>query len=195
MTGRDAREEKDELRRRVLSARDRLSDGERERLSAAVCTRAAGLPELASAKTIMLFASFGSEIDTMPLLRWALARGTQVCLPRILGKRRMEAFLVSDPSVDLEPGKWDIPEPRDGLPQVAPERIDVVVVPGALFDEDGCRCGYGGGFYDNYLPATRVDTPRVSLALELQLVEDVPCEPHDLGVDVIVTEERVIRPG
>ena len=73
------------------------------------------------------------------------------------------------------------------------DQIDVVVVPGALFDCDGGRCGYGGGFYDTYLPTTRPDTPRIGLAFELQLVGDVPCHPHDLPVHVLVTEERVIR--
>ena len=110
----DARDEKSELRRRILAVRDHLSDAERERLSAAVCARAAGLPELQEARTVMLFASFGSEIDTMPLLAWALAPASRLCLPRITGSRQMEAFRVSDPAADLQPGKYDIPEPREG---------------------------------------------------------------------------------
>ena len=195
MSAQDAREEKNELRRRVLAARDRLPAAERERLSAAVCARAADLPELKAARMIMFFASFRSEVDTGLVVLWALQRGTRVCLPRILGPRRMAAFLITDLADDLQPGTWDIPEPRDGLPQVSPDEIDAVVVPGSLFDENGGRCGYGGGFYDNYLPGTRPGTPRIGMALELQIVDEVPCEPHDLGVDVIVTEARVIRPG
>lgn len=189
-----ARREKERLRRHVLTARDDVSGDEHERLSRAVCERAMGLPELKAAGTLMLFASIGSEIDTTPLLAWALARGVRVCLPRILTRRVMEAYEITDPATDLEPGTWDIPEPREDLPRVPPEEIDVVVVPGALFDEGGGRCGYGGGFYDNFLPGTRDDAVRISLALELQLVDDVPCEPHDLGIHIVVTEERVIRP-
>jgi 5-formyltetrahydrofolate cyclo-ligase len=73
--------------------------------------------------------------------------------------------------------------------------MDVVVVPGSVFDAAGRRCGYGGGFYDTYLPLTRVGTPWVALAFEAQLVEKLPCEAHDLAVTAIVTETRVIRPG
>jgi 5-formyltetrahydrofolate cyclo-ligase len=77
---------------------------------------------------------------------------------------------------------------------VAPEELDLVFVPGSAFDEEGGRCGYGGGFYDNYLPLTRPGTPWVALAFEAQLVPTIDCEEHDLPVTAIVTERRVIRP-
>ncbi len=192
---RDAGAAKNELRQRVLASRDGLGDATLARLSAAICARAIELPEMQEARTLMLVASFRSEIHTGALIDWALERGRRVCLPRILGKRHMEAFLITDPATDLVPGSWGIPEPRDDLPQVPPREIDLVLVPGSVFDEDGGRCGYGGGFYDNFLPRTRPGVPRVSLALELQIVTAVPAEPHDLAVDVIVTETRVIRPG
>ena len=186
-------EAKLELRRRALAARNALPGAERARLSAAVCTRAAALPELADAGTIMLFAAFRSEVDTEPLLTWALAAGKAVCCPRILGPRHMAAYRVTDLSADLVPGAWGIPEPREGLEEVAPDRMDVVVVPGAAFDTTGRRCGYGGGFYDTYLPGTRPGIPWVALAFEVQFVDELPCEPHDLACGVLVTEARTIR--
>lgn len=184
---------KPELRRRALAARDALPGMERARLSVAVCARAAALPELTAAATIMLFAAFRSEVDTEPLVSWALERGKTVCFPRVLGSRRMAAYRVTDPATDLVPGAWGIPEPREGLEEVPPECIDVVVVPGAAFDAAGRRCGYGGGFYDAYLPLTRAGVPWVALAFEAQLVDELPCEPHDLAVGAIVTEARLIR--
>jgi 5-formyltetrahydrofolate cyclo-ligase len=185
---------KHELRRSALAARDALAAEERARLSAAICARAADLPELAAAGTVMVFATFRTEIDTGPLIDWALGAGKTVCLPRIVGPRRMAAFKVDDPTRDLAPGTWDIPEPCDGCELVQPEDIDAVVVPGAAFDCDGNRCGYGGGFYDTYLPLTRPEVPRVALAFEAQIVDCLPCEAHDLPVTAIVTESRVIRP-
>jgi 5-formyltetrahydrofolate cyclo-ligase len=107
----------------------------------------------------------------------------------------MAAFQVRDTAADLAPGKWDIPEPREGLPEVPPAEMDLVFVPGSAFDEEGRRCGYGGGFYDNYLPQTRPGVPWVALAFEAQLVPAIDCEAHDLPVTAIVTEERVIRPA
>jgi 5-formyltetrahydrofolate cyclo-ligase len=172
-----------------------LTTAERERLGARVCARATRLPELAEAVTVMLFASFRSELDTAPLAEWVLATGKTLCLPRVLGDRRMAAFRVSDPAADLAPGAWGIPEPREGLPEVPPAVVDIVFVPGSAFDEDGRRCGYGGGFYDAYLPLTRPGTPWIALAFEAQIVPEIACESHDLPVTAIVTEKRVIRPG
>jgi 5-formyltetrahydrofolate cyclo-ligase len=182
-----------EARRRALAARDALPDAERARLSLAVCARVAALPELEAAGTIMLFAAFRSEVDTRALMAWALQRGKTVCCPRVLGPRLMAAYRIADPATDLVPSAWGIPEPREGLEEVSPERLDAVVVPGAAFDVGGNRCGYGGGFYDSYLPRTRPGTPRIALAFEAQLVDELPCEPHDLACGVLVTEARTLR--
>jgi 5-formyltetrahydrofolate cyclo-ligase len=187
--------DKSEARRRALDARAAIIEPERERLADAVRARALKLPELAEAGTVMLFASFRTELDTTPIGEWVLRAGKSLCLPRVLGPRRMAAYRVTDLTADLAPGKWDIPEPREGTPEVPPEEIDLVFVPGSAFDEEGRRCGYGGGFYDNYLPLTRPGTPWVALAFEAQLVPKIGCEDHDLPVTAIVTERRVIRPA
>jgi 5-formyltetrahydrofolate cyclo-ligase len=185
---------KQEARRRALDARDALPEPERERLADQVRARALALPELQTAGTVMLFASFRTELDTMPVASALLQAGKRLCLPRVLGPRLMAAYQVADLAADLVPGKWNIPEPREGLPEVPPEELDLVFVPGSAFDELGGRCGYGGGFYDNYLPLTRPRTPWVALAFEAQLVPRIDCEAHDLPVTAIVTERRVIRP-
>ena len=189
----DAAGAKNAARQRALAARGALTGAEHTRHSAAVCARAATLPELEAASTVMLFATFRSEVDTAPLVAWALERGKTVCLPRILEPRIMAAYRVTDPAADLAPGSWGIPEPREGLEEVPPERMDAVVVPGAAFDGAGRRCGYGGGFYDTYLPHTRPGTPWIALAFEAQLVDELPCEPHDLACGILVTEERTLR--
>jgi 5-formyltetrahydrofolate cyclo-ligase len=186
--------EKTEARSCALDARGALPEAERERLAEAVRARALELPELAAAGTVMLFASFRTELDTAPIAEWVVRAGKTLCLPRVLGPRLMKAYRVTDLAADLVPGKWDIPEPREGLPEVSPETIDLVFVPGSAFDEEGRRCGWGGGFYDNYLPLTRSGTPWVALAFEVQMVPLICCEPHDLSVTAIVTERRVIRP-
>jgi 5-formyltetrahydrofolate cyclo-ligase len=164
-------------------------------LSAAVCARAAALPELRAAKALALFAAFRTEIDTSALIAWALEARKTVGLPRVLAARQMAMVRVEDPAADLVPGTWGIPEPRPDLPILEPEVFEAVVVPGAAFALDGARCGYGGGFYDAYLPRLAPGTPRVALAFEVQVVAELPCEPHDLRVDAIVTESSVIRPA
>jgi 5-formyltetrahydrofolate cyclo-ligase len=186
---------KRQIRGHTLSLRESLPAEQRARLSAAICARAGALPEFVGAATVMLFASFGSEVDTGPLIAQVLRDGKTLCLPRVQEARLMAAYRITDPSVDLVPGIWGIPEPRPGLPEISPHDLDVVIVPGCVFDIVGGRCGYGGGFYDTYLPSTRRGVPRVALAFDLQIVDHLPSEPHDLAVDAIVTETRVIRPG
>jgi 5-formyltetrahydrofolate cyclo-ligase len=190
-----AADRKRRARRRSLAARDTLPEAERARRSAAVCARAARLPELQAASGLFLFAAFRSEVDTGPLIAWALEHGKAVCVPRVLGPAVMEAYRITDPSTDLAPGAWGIPEPSDDLEPADPKELDAAVVPGSVFDAAGRRCGYGGGFYDAYLPRLREGVPRIGLAFELQLVDELPCEPHDLPVHVVVTESRVLRPG
>jgi 5-formyltetrahydrofolate cyclo-ligase len=151
------------------------------------------LPEVGAARSVMCFASFRSEVDTLPFIEWSLRQGKRVALPRIVGRHHMEAFWVTDPAVDLEVGSYGIREPREGSPPAPPEMIDLVVVPGSAFDRSGDRVGYGGGYYDSFLPRLRPGTPRIAVAFHLQVVDDVPGEEHDLRVDALVTERGVMR--
>lgn len=89
---------------------------------------------------------------------------------------------------DLAPGYKGIPEPAAPAP-TAPE-ADVIVVPGVAFTAGGTRLGYGGGFYDRYL--AEATGTRIGLCYDFQIVEDLPAGPHDIPMDRIVTEARVI---
>jgi 5-formyltetrahydrofolate cyclo-ligase len=181
------------LREQALQRRDAMAGAQRLACGEALRARLVALPAVADAATILCFASFRSEIDTMPLIDWCLEHGIAVALPRIIGPRHMEACAVTDPRNDLIPGHHDIPEPREGLALVDPAVIDVVIVPGSAFDREGGRMGYGGGFYDAFLLRLRPDARRIGIGFEAQLVERVPREEHDLCVDLVVTESRAIE--
>jgi 5-formyltetrahydrofolate cyclo-ligase len=183
------------VRDRVLQARDRLDERKRATFDKAILARLIDLPEVRSARTLMTYVTFRSEVDTRGLIDWALAAGKTVAVPRVRGPRDMEAYCLRDPRQDLVCGTWDIPEPCDGLDECAAQAIDLIVIPGAVFAADGGRIGYGGGFYDTYMHTLRSEVPRVALAFELQVIDELPREAHDLPVDAIVTERRVIRPG
>jgi 5-formyltetrahydrofolate cyclo-ligase len=189
------RPSKHELRAAIHHARDRVDAGERARASAAIVAALHALPEIAAARMVFCFASFRSEVDTLPFIEDCLRAGKAVAVPRVLGPRHMEAFLVTRPATDLVTGTWGIPEPRETLLRLDPQRIDAVVLPGLAFDTSGGRIGYGGGFYDTYLPRLHHTVPRIGVAFEVQLVDHVPRDGHDHRVDVIVTERRVIRVG
>lgn len=184
---------KRELRAEVGHARDRLDAAERSRADAAIVAALHRLPEIEAAGMVFCFVSFRSEVDTLPFIEDCLRAGKAVAVPRVLGPRHMEAFLVTHPPTDLVTGAWGIPEPRESLLRLDPERIDACVLPGLAFDTGGGRIGYGGGFYDTYLPRLHHTVPRIGVAFEVQVVDHVPRDGHDHRVDTIVTERRVIR--
>jgi 5-formyltetrahydrofolate cyclo-ligase len=185
---------KRQVREIMLARRDGLASEERAAKSSVIAARLTGMPEFQNAVTVMLYASFRSEVETGPIISWCLEQGKRVALPKVTRVGTMEAFLVVDPQAELEPGVWGIPEPRSGLARVDPREIDAVTVPGAAFDLRGGRLGYGGGFYDAYLPRLRADAPLVGIAFQEQVVDCVPMGPHDVRMDMLVTETHA-APG
>lgn len=184
---------KSEQRRQALARRDRLSAAERAAASRRIAVRVASLPEMEQARRIFCFVSFRTEVDTRPIIDWAREHGREIVVPRILGPRNMEAAACADPEADLVPGPWDIPQPHEGIAACHPETIDAALVPGVAFDARGGRIGYGGGFYDTFMGSLRPGVPRIGLAFEAQLLPRITAEPHDLPVDMVITDERVIR--
>lgn len=186
--------EKRRVRAEALARRDLLPPRERAEKSAMILSRFRRLAAVRRAGVIFCFVAFRSEVETRPLLRWALGRGLVTAVPLIDGPRRLSAVRISSLE-DLQLGTWGILEPRPGLARLDPGVIDVAVVPGVAFDEEGRRMGYGGGFYDSFLTQLRPDARRIALAFETQLMEIVPSEDHDFRVDTVVTERRVLRCG
>lgn len=184
---------KDRIREQVLDARSRLSPEQRRAGSSEIESRLFGLPEFRSAAAVMFFASFRSEVDTHPMIRRALAEGKRVVLPKVKGKG-LELFAISSIDRDVKSGAWGIPEPYGpGARPVEAKDIGLIVVPGAAFDRQGNRIGYGAGFYDRLLASYAGMT--VAVAFELQVLENIPADPHDVPVKKIVTEKRVIVCG
>ena len=179
---------KTSLRKQVAELRDGLSQEVRESKSREIGKRLYALPEFRAAGAILFFASFRSEVDTVTMIRHVLAAGKRVFLPKVKG-RELALFEILDFDKDTAPGAWAIPEPRETKP-VTIHEVDLMIVPGLAFDENGNRLGYGAGFYDRILPTYRRMT--VALAFEEQIVPDVPVSIHDIPVKKIVTEKRII---
>ncbi|OGW41865.1 MAG: 5-formyltetrahydrofolate cyclo-ligase [Nitrospirae bacterium GWD2_57_9] len=177
------------LRQGVLDARFRLTPEERRAKSREIEKRLFGLPEFQASRTVLFYASFRSEVETHDMVRRALAEGKRVVLPKVKGDHLL-LFEVADFDRDVKPGKWDIPEPAGGK-QVQPEEIQFIVVPGAAFDLQGNRLGYGAGFYDKLLKAYPGST--AALAFELQILPDIPVDVHDVPMQRVVTEKRIIE--
>jgi len=179
---------KEKIRKQVLDARFGLTPEQRRAKSAEIEAHLFFLPEYRDAALVLFYASFQSEVETHHMIRRALAEGKRVALPRVKGKE-LELFEIKNFDTDVLPGAWGIPEPEGGR-RVELKDIGLIVVPGAAFDVQGNRIGYGAGFYDKLLPFYRGRT--VALAFELQIVAAAPADAHDIPMQKIVTEKRVI---
>jgi 5-formyltetrahydrofolate cyclo-ligase len=193
-SGTALRDAKRSIRERVLAARDALPLQQREAASANIAERLIALPSFVAAQTVFVTIPFRNEWDSRLLAQRALAMGKMLASPRVdLQTRMLSLHRICDLSIDLAPGYRGIPEPTTLCPAVAIDTIEWVLVPGVAFDIDGRRLGYGGGYYDRLLPLLPRAAPRIAGAFEVQLVPEVPAAPHDLSVDFVVTEERVIE--
>lgn len=139
--------------------------------------------------TIMFYVAMPDEAQTELLISDALKRGKQVYVP-LLGEKYGEMSAAGIASLDeLVVGKYGLKMPRrDKITAVAPDAIDVIVVPGVAFDRSGNRLGMGAGYYDRFFPKTRCGV-LLGLAWGFQVIEEVPGEVHDVRMQYLLTEE------
>ncbi|MBI3829509.1 MAG: 5-formyltetrahydrofolate cyclo-ligase [Planctomycetes bacterium] len=183
------------LRERVQRLVGELSSAERMERSASAQARLIETPEFKKARTVMVYHSDPSEVSSHDIVLACLADGKRVSLPRTTrGTRTMQIREILDVRRDLETSRFGtFKEPLGILPTVAHEQIDLVVVPGRVFDEQGRRLGRGAGYYDRFFAKEGVRAVAAALAFDCQIVAEVPVEAHDYPMDIIVTESRVIR--
>ena len=181
------------LRTRILAAREALAPAERHRLSALVHTKLWQLPSFATAATMLLYVDFRSEVETMALIHQCLAAGKTVAVPRVAENHRLIAYQITAPDLELIPGAYGIMEPDPArCPPLSPSAIELVVLPGSVFDEQGGRLGYGGGYYDRFLANEAQQAIRLGIAFELQVVPVLPLLAHDQRLHGLVTESRTL---
>jgi 5-formyltetrahydrofolate cyclo-ligase len=185
--------EKKEARAEVQRRVARLTGPERAEKSARAFRLLSELPEFRAARTVLLFVSIPDEIDTLPIIRRALANGKTVVLPRCEMKtHRLLLYSISSVERDLVPGPYGIPEPTGNM-AVPPAQIDFVLVPARAYDGHGNRLGRGAGFYDRFLADPALKATPCGIAYEEQVLPHVPHDPHDLPVRIIVTDREVRR--
>lgn len=143
-------------------------------------------------KTVFIFVSTGSEVNTTGIIRAAFEKGKKVCVPRVVPGIKMEAVPISSIEDDLQLGFYNIMEPKSDLLPINEKEIDLVIVPGLLFDRSGFRTGYGGGYYDKYLPLLSRSCKTIGIAFHSQLVDALPVDEHDISVMAVITDKEVI---
>jgi 5-formyltetrahydrofolate cyclo-ligase len=193
------RDRKAALRRQAYDARNARED--KDEVSRTIVERFLALPEYAAAGTVMWYLDVRSEVRTRHKVGDALGEGKRIVVPYCTvdaqGANKLGLWHLTGMD-ELVVGKWKILEPpreRWGEPgkEVAPRDLDLVMVPGVGFRQDGARMGNGQGYYDRLLQAARPDAPLIALAFECQLFPDLPVGPHDIYMDRVVTEAAVYQ--
>jgi 5-formyltetrahydrofolate cyclo-ligase len=184
---------KAEIRKRAHAARRALPH--KDEISRLIVTRFVDLPEYRRAQTVMYYVDVRDEVRTRHALPAAVDSGKRIVVPWCNDAGELELFHLQKME-ELAEGMYGILEPRAELrdrPEtcVAPEDLDVIMVPGVGFDRRGGRTGHGKGYYDKLLQHARPDAPLVALAFECQLFEQIPMQNHDIFMDKVITEAAV----
>jgi 5-formyltetrahydrofolate cyclo-ligase len=183
------------LRKEILAQRDTLTTEQLHLKSLAVLEKVWQVEEFRKAATIFIYVNFRSEVETLPLISKCLAEKKRVAVPLTDKKNnRLIPYSISDPGQQLKPGYCGILEPDPLQAEtIDPGEIDLIILPGSVFDAAGGRLGYGGGFYDRFLESAAPAAFRIGLAFEIQVVAAVPLLPHDQKLQALVTEKRIIK--
>lgn len=190
----DVKARKSEIRQNALSRRDALSKKERAEKSAEIMDRLFDFANFLEAKIVMFYMSHKSEVETDKMVRRSLQMEKVIVLPLIDRKAgEIVPFKVDDPDRDIRVGYGGIREPDPHRCKLIPiPHIHLAIVPAIALDERGGRIGHGTGFYDRFIPELEITTRKVALSFECQIVPQIPMEPHDRYIDIIITEERII---
>lgn len=185
--------DKSSLRSNYLTARRRIDPATKAALDARILERLAGFDLYADAGLVLAYVSYGNEVDTRAVIESALASGKRVAVPRVLPHKHKMDFYEIDGMGDLEEGFKGILEPRRGVssPLGTVDLLgSVCLVPGLVFDAEGHRIGYGGGYFDRFLQFYPGD--KIALARSAQVSSNpLPTESSDVPVDFIVTDSGV----
>ena len=173
--------DKRKVRQAVRAEIAKLSAEEKSAFSAQIFSNTTLLKKIEQASVIALFVSFADEPETAKFIE-QLSHHKRVVVPRIEG----EDMKFYDVSKGLRKGAFGIMEPTATTP-IEPSEIDVMIIPGVAFTHSGARLGRGKGFYDKYLSHKGFRAYTIGVCYPCQLVEELPTEPHDKQLDLIVT--------
>lgn len=140
-----------------------------------------------SAKSLFIYVSFGNEVRTYGVIMNAKKTGKKVYIPKIVGG---EMKAVECDLKCLMPNKFGVMEPSTYNIADA-KNIDICITPGVVFDCDKNRIGYGRGYYDRFFDKYP-DIYKIGLAYDIQVVKEIETQPHDIKMDKIITEKRII---
>lgn len=180
---------KKELRQKILTLLREQKEKERSAKSLCILDKLLKKPEFKSALTVLFYATFDGEVDTLPMMQRAQQLGKRISLPHILRKeKRMIPTVVESLENDLEIGPYGVKQPKHTQEKTLNvNELDLVIVPGLAFDRNNYRLGRGQGYYDRFLAELSHRTPAIGLAFDFQIVDQLPPkEEHDIPVSCVL---------
>jgi len=190
-----ATEDKAGLRAAVIAARRALPESARADVASLLTEAVLTLPELATARTVAVYISFGTEPPTAELLNVLQARNLRVLVPVLRDDLDLD-WAIYENRDQMSPGRGGMWIPDGDLLGVdSLAEADLVLVPALAVGADGTRLGRGGGSYDRALARVPADRPVVALLYDGELLPGVPAEAHDRRVTAVVTPSGVRQLG
>ena len=177
--------EKNELRYKIKNLREVMPVSSRLEAAMDVFSRLEKTAAFMLADRIMMYHSLPDELSTHEFLKkWSGRK--RFYLPRVNG---VDLEVLPYEESRLELGSFHIEEPT-GNDVTDPSEIELVVVPAVAYDRKGRRLGRGKGFYDRFLTHTKAT--KVGVGYEFQLVDELPSEPHDVNMDIVITQHTTL---
>ena len=180
---------KNHIKELMLEKRNSLSKQEILEKSRKIETKLLNFGQFKKSRIVMYFVSFNSEVNTHDMIKKSLQDKT-VIIPKIV-RHEIEPSVIIDFDNLIPSGRFGILEPIEAM-KTAYKNIGLVLVPGIAFDMQGHRIGYGFGYYDKFLRKVPKSI-KIGLCFDFQVVDKIPNEEHDVAVDFVVTDERIIE--
>lgn len=182
--------DKKELRGYYLGIRAKLSKAEVKQKSKLIFQKILNVHETIDKNRFGVYLATKNEVDTKLLIDKLVSQKKEVYLPRFDEGEKAYLFVKFSGWKELEAGYYGILQPKDNK-ETDVQNIDVIFIPGVAFDKSGVRLGWGTGTYDQLLIGSR--SLKIGLCYDFQIADSMPKEDHDIKVDLIVTEKRVIK--
>lgn len=179
-------ESKKDIRKQILNQRMQLSSVEWEEKSNRIYQRVISHSSFLFADAVYCYVDFRNEVCTRQIIQAAWNANKKVAVPRI-EEQRMNFYYIKQFD-ELHPGTFGVMEPHANHP--ACDQNVLVIMPGSVYDKQGHRIGYGGGYYDTYLNE-HPHYKTLAVAFEFQILNQIPTEPHDVIPNTIITEENI----
>lgn len=179
--------DKNELRKNIMALRNSMNMEEKASQDSRIFKNVVSSKYYNEATILMVYVSFGLEVDTKCIIEHALENNKIVCVPKIINKREGMKAIRIESLDELIKNKFGILEPVNFQKEVCAKDIDLFLVPGLAFDNLGGRIGYGAGYYDRFLKEAKDKSFKIGLAYNFQVIEKVPMMENDVYLDAIIT--------